>query len=211
MLCWLVWYFRYYSYSRNPTGWEFFDPARTLIAVKLLNGSFTTFVNTIGLVCSFDCRNSTTPEGEICPQAKSTLTCCVSKRIQQHQTNAVYIMMLAHATTILSSFANRTVSGICGVCIGRGRGHGDMIVVAAAAFPARKSMGQRISTVGISAPWGCCSGPYPPSPPQRCPPMLAGGATSNEGVSGDATANPLLHQRRRGALWRDHDHAGQQA
>jgi hypothetical protein len=30
-------YFRYYSYSRNPTGWEFFDPARTLIAVKLLN------------------------------------------------------------------------------------------------------------------------------------------------------------------------------
>ena len=35
-------YFRYYSYSRNPTGWEFFDPARTcqnLIAVKLLSPS----------------------------------------------------------------------------------------------------------------------------------------------------------------------------
>ena len=30
-------YFRYYSYSRNPTGREFFDRARTLIAVNLLN------------------------------------------------------------------------------------------------------------------------------------------------------------------------------
>ncbi len=29
-------YFPYYSYRRNPTGWEFFVPARTLIAVKLL-------------------------------------------------------------------------------------------------------------------------------------------------------------------------------
>ena len=31
-------YFRYYSYSRNPTGREFFDRARTLIAVNLLSG-----------------------------------------------------------------------------------------------------------------------------------------------------------------------------
>jgi hypothetical protein len=30
------WYFPYYSYRRNPTGKEFFVPARTLIAVKLL-------------------------------------------------------------------------------------------------------------------------------------------------------------------------------
>ncbi len=30
------WYFLYYSYSRNPTGREFFVPAGTLIAVKLL-------------------------------------------------------------------------------------------------------------------------------------------------------------------------------
>jgi hypothetical protein len=29
-------YFPYYSYCRNPTGWEFFVPAGTLIAVKLL-------------------------------------------------------------------------------------------------------------------------------------------------------------------------------
>jgi hypothetical protein len=29
-------YFPYYSYQRNPTGQEFFDPARTLIEVKLL-------------------------------------------------------------------------------------------------------------------------------------------------------------------------------
>ncbi len=29
-------YFPYYSYSRKPTGREFFVPARTLIAVKLL-------------------------------------------------------------------------------------------------------------------------------------------------------------------------------
>jgi hypothetical protein len=28
-------YFPYYSYSRNPTGWEFFVPAWTLIGVKL--------------------------------------------------------------------------------------------------------------------------------------------------------------------------------
>ncbi len=39
MLCWIIRYFRYYSYSRNPTGREFFDPARTLIAVKLLKPS----------------------------------------------------------------------------------------------------------------------------------------------------------------------------
>jgi hypothetical protein len=32
-------YFLYYSYSKNPTGWEFFVPARTLIAVKLLSNS----------------------------------------------------------------------------------------------------------------------------------------------------------------------------
>ncbi len=31
------WYFPYYSYHRNPTGQEFFVPARTLIAVKLLS------------------------------------------------------------------------------------------------------------------------------------------------------------------------------
>jgi hypothetical protein len=30
-------YFPYYSYRRNPTGREFFVPARTLIAVKLLS------------------------------------------------------------------------------------------------------------------------------------------------------------------------------
>jgi hypothetical protein len=29
-------YFLYYSYHRSPTGQEFFVPARTLIAVKLL-------------------------------------------------------------------------------------------------------------------------------------------------------------------------------
>ena len=29
-------YFPYYSYPRNPTGWEFFIPTGTLIAVKLL-------------------------------------------------------------------------------------------------------------------------------------------------------------------------------
>ncbi len=29
-------YFQYYSYSTNPMGWEFFDPARTVIAVNLL-------------------------------------------------------------------------------------------------------------------------------------------------------------------------------
>ena len=32
----VVEYFWYYSYSRNPTGREFFIPAGTLIAVKLL-------------------------------------------------------------------------------------------------------------------------------------------------------------------------------
>ena len=37
MLCWLLRYFWYYSYSRNPTGWEFFDPAGTLVAGNLLN------------------------------------------------------------------------------------------------------------------------------------------------------------------------------
>ena len=31
-------YFTYYSYRRNPTGREFFVPAGTLIAVKLLRG-----------------------------------------------------------------------------------------------------------------------------------------------------------------------------
>jgi hypothetical protein len=29
-------YFLYYSYNRNPTGWEFFVPAGTLLVVKLL-------------------------------------------------------------------------------------------------------------------------------------------------------------------------------
>jgi hypothetical protein len=33
-------YFPYYSYHRNPTGQEFFIPAGTLIAVKLLNTCF---------------------------------------------------------------------------------------------------------------------------------------------------------------------------
>ncbi len=33
------WYFPYYSYRRNPKGWEFFIPAGTLIAVKLLKYS----------------------------------------------------------------------------------------------------------------------------------------------------------------------------
>jgi hypothetical protein len=28
--------FPYYLYHRNPTGWEFFVPAMTLLAVKLL-------------------------------------------------------------------------------------------------------------------------------------------------------------------------------
>ncbi len=32
-------YFPYYSYRRNPTGREFFVPAGTLIAVKLLTDS----------------------------------------------------------------------------------------------------------------------------------------------------------------------------
>jgi hypothetical protein len=32
-------YFLYYSYRRNPTGREFFVPAGTLIAVKLLRGN----------------------------------------------------------------------------------------------------------------------------------------------------------------------------
>ncbi len=31
------WYFPYYSYRRSPTGQEFFVPAGTLIAVKLLS------------------------------------------------------------------------------------------------------------------------------------------------------------------------------
>ncbi len=31
------WYFPYYSYRRNPMGREFFIPAGTLIAVKLLS------------------------------------------------------------------------------------------------------------------------------------------------------------------------------
>jgi hypothetical protein len=38
-------YFRYYSYSRNPTGREFFDPARTLIAVNLLTDRYTDVEN----------------------------------------------------------------------------------------------------------------------------------------------------------------------
>ncbi len=33
-------YIQYYSYHRNPTGREFFVPAGTLIAVKLLRNSF---------------------------------------------------------------------------------------------------------------------------------------------------------------------------
>jgi hypothetical protein len=115
-------------------------------------------------------------------------------------------MMLAHAATISSSFTNHAVAGIRGVRIGRGRGRGDIIVIATAAFP---FAGSRRGG-GFSALWGCCSSPYPPPPPQRCPPTLAGGATIDEGFGGTATANPLLHQRGRGAL-RDHDHAGQQA
>jgi hypothetical protein len=34
------WYFPYYSYRRIPTGKEFFVPAGTLIAVKLLIGAY---------------------------------------------------------------------------------------------------------------------------------------------------------------------------
>jgi hypothetical protein len=34
------WYFLYYSYSRNPTGREFFVPARTFLVVKLLNWDY---------------------------------------------------------------------------------------------------------------------------------------------------------------------------
>ena len=36
LLCWNLRYFPYYSYCRNPTAQEFFVPAGTLIAVKLL-------------------------------------------------------------------------------------------------------------------------------------------------------------------------------
>jgi hypothetical protein len=36
LLCWGLRYFSYYSYSRKPTGREFFVPARTLIVVFLL-------------------------------------------------------------------------------------------------------------------------------------------------------------------------------
>jgi hypothetical protein len=36
LLCWGLRYFSYYSYSRKPTGQEFFVPARTLIVVFLL-------------------------------------------------------------------------------------------------------------------------------------------------------------------------------
>ena len=43
----------YYSYSRKPTGWEFFVPARTLIAVKLLKeycNVSSTLVKQLGIV-----------------------------------------------------------------------------------------------------------------------------------------------------------------
>ena len=40
MLCWGQRAFPYYSYCMNPTGWEFFVPAGTLIAVKLLIVAF---------------------------------------------------------------------------------------------------------------------------------------------------------------------------
>jgi hypothetical protein len=36
LLCWGLRYCSYYSYSRKPTGHEFFVPARTLIVVFLL-------------------------------------------------------------------------------------------------------------------------------------------------------------------------------
>jgi hypothetical protein len=36
LLCWGLLYFLYYFYCRNPTVWEFFVPAGTLVAVKLL-------------------------------------------------------------------------------------------------------------------------------------------------------------------------------
>jgi hypothetical protein len=36
LLCWGLRYFLYYSYSRKPTGRDFFIPARTLIVVFLL-------------------------------------------------------------------------------------------------------------------------------------------------------------------------------
>ena len=46
--------------------------------------------------------------------------------------------MLAHATAISSSLANCAVSGFRGVCISRGHGRKDVIVIAAATFPARE-------------------------------------------------------------------------
>jgi hypothetical protein len=36
LLCWGLRYFSYYSYSRKPTGREFFVPVQTLIVVFLL-------------------------------------------------------------------------------------------------------------------------------------------------------------------------------
>ena len=47
-------------------------------------------------------------------------------------------MMLARAAAISSSFTNRAVAGIRGVHIGRGRGHGDVVVAVAAAFPTQE-------------------------------------------------------------------------
>ncbi len=78
-----------------------------------VNGSVTTFINTRGLVCSFVRRNSTTPEGEICPQAKKRiLHWHDGNASQQHRTNAVCVMMLTRAAAISSSFTNRAVAGI---------------------------------------------------------------------------------------------------
>jgi hypothetical protein len=42
-------YFLYYSYRRNPTGWKFFVPAETLIAVKLLIILFSPFSVTMAI------------------------------------------------------------------------------------------------------------------------------------------------------------------
>ena len=47
-------------------------------------------------------------------------------------------MMLARNPAISSSFTNCAVDRIRGVCIGQGRGRGDVIVVTAAAFPLRE-------------------------------------------------------------------------
>jgi hypothetical protein len=104
-------------------------------------------------------------------------------------------MMLARAAAISS---------------GQGRGRGDVEVVAAAAFPAREvdaaadlhrwhlgAMRMLFRSVSSSLPSTSSAN-------------VGEGATSDKGVGGIATANPLLHQHGRRAF-RDHDHAGQQA